>query len=259
MNSKNKEDGLSEISEKAFQESSIKLSDIIKLTNQTKSLMDSYNSLYNADKFQETVKRMQEGQIKFLVANNLQYYIQVMDRNILRYLAKKYKVSESDIAKLFPEDISTNFNLNPNDDSHNMQWAIMMALIETNPKLGEDYKNFREQLNLQLENNKAYQDLISLVVDPSKFEDDIKKIENLMKQVGDVIIAFDVKVLSETDPTFAKQDISPDITPAETITSDDIIRIAAKLNKDMELAPNEAKLYEDKKVKELVDKQREKT
>lgn len=258
INSKNKEDGLSEISEKAFQESSIKLSDIIKLTNQTKSLMDSYNSLYNAEKFQEVVKRMHEGHIKFIVSNNLEYYIQVMDRNILRYLAKKYNISESELAKERELIAGTNYNLNPNEQMNYMfQLATIYQLMEKNPQMKEDYKNFREQLNLQLENNKAYQELLSLVVDPSKFEEDIKKIESLMKQVGDVIIAFDVKVLSETDPTFAKQDISPDIT-VDTITSDDIIRIAAKLNKDMELAPNEAKLYEDEKVKELVDKQREK-
>jgi len=258
INSKNKEDGLSEISEKAFQESSIKLSDIIKLTNQTKSLMDSYNSLYNAEKFQEVVKRMHEGHIKFIVSNNLEYYIQVMDRNILRYLAKKYNISESELAKERELIAGTNYNLNPNEQmNYVFQLDTIYSIMDKNSKMKEDYKNFREQLNLQLENNKAYQDLISLIVDPSKFEEDIKKIEDLLKQVGDIIVTFDVKVLSETDPTFAKQDISPDITP-DTITSDDIIRIAAKLNKDMELAPNEAKLYEDEKVKELVDKQREK-
>lgn len=258
INSKNKEDGLSEISEKVFQESSIKLSDIIKLTNQTKSLMDSYNSLYNAEKFQEVVKRMHEGHIKFIVSNNLEYYIQVMDRNILRYLAKKYNISESELAKERELIAGTNYNLNPNEQMNYMfQLDTIYQLMEKNPQMKEDYKNFREQLNLQLENNKAYQELISLIVDPSKFEEDIKKIENLLKQVGDVIIAFDVKVLSETDPTFAKQDIAVEVTP-DTITSDDIIRIAAKLNKDIELAPNEAKLYENEKVKELVEKQREK-
>jgi len=258
INSKNKEEGLPEISEKAFQESSIKLSDIIKLTNQTKSLMDSYNSLYNAEKFQEVVKRMHEGHVKFIVSNNLEYYIQVMDRNILRYLAKKYNISKSELAKERELIAGTNYNLNPNNRmNYVFQLDTIYSIMDKNSKMKEDYKKFREQLNLQLENNKAYQELLSLVVDPSKFEEDIEKIESLMKQVGDVIIAFDVKVLSETDPTFAEQDISPDIT-SDTITSDDIIRIAAKLNKDMKLAPNEAKLYEDKKVKELVEEQRKK-
>lgn len=258
INSKNKEDGLSEISEKAFQESSIKLSDIIKLTNQTKSLMDSYNSLYNAEKFQEVVKRMHEGHIKFIVSNNLEYYIQVMDRNILRYLAKKYNISESELAKERELIAGTNYNLNPNEEMNYMfQLDTIYQLMEKNPQMKEDYKNFREQLNLQLENNKAYQELISLIVDPSKFEEDIKKIEDLLKQVGDVIVAFDVTILSETDPTFAKQDVAIEVTP-DTITSDDIIRIAAKLNKGMELAENEADLYRNEKVKDLVEKQREK-
>ncbi|NCD05387.1 MAG: hypothetical protein EOL97_04645 [Spirochaetia bacterium] len=139
INNKNKEEGISDISEKAFQDSSSKLVDIIRLGQETESLLEGYYSLHNPEAYSKVVQRMTEGQIKHLILNSLVGAKANLENNaMIALMQSKIDISEY---KTYIANLENIFRADP----------TFKSLLEkvTNPaKTMEDLGSFEEELSV---------------------------------------------------------------------------------------------------------------
>jgi hypothetical protein len=214
MNSKNKEEGLSEISEEAFQESGVKLIDIIKLTQDTRELTEAYQSLNDPIQYSKLIKHMTEGHVKFIILNSLnalkiQYLTSYFENNY--DTADKQRLNEG-----FEELNKAIMNL--------PIYKSLMLKVSDAQKTLEDLDSFREEL------------------------DDLgRQIETLYQEWSSKK-GYDVNNddLSEDDINSLKED--------KTISDKAIAQIARKLTSGIKLEPNEASAYTIESIKKKVDK-----
>jgi hypothetical protein len=214
MNSKNKEEGLSEISEEAFQESGVKLIDIIKLTQDTRELTEAYQSLNDPIQYSKLIKHMTEGHVKFIILNSLnalkiQYLTSYFENNY--DTADKQRLNEG-----FEELNKAIMNL--------PIYKSLMLKVSDAQKTLEDLDSFREEL------------------------DDLgRQIETLYQEWSSKK-GYDVNNddLSEDDINSLKED--------KTISDKAIAQIARKLISGIKLEPNEASAYTIESIKKKVDK-----
>lgn len=214
MNSKNKEEGLSEISEEAFQESGVKLIDIIKLTQDTRELTEAYQSLNDPIQYSKLIKHMTEGHVKFIILNSLNA---VKMQYLMDYLGSNYTTADKQqLDEGFEELNKAIMNL--------PIYKSLMLKVSDAQKTLEDLDSFREEL------------------------DDLGRQIETLYQEWTSKKGYDVNNddLSEADINSLKED--------KTISDKAIAQIARKLTSGIKLEPNEASAYTIESIKKKVDK-----
>jgi|GEM_PF-3089525 len=259
LNNKNKEEGFNEINDSVFKEASIKIYDIIRLSEQTRDISEQILSLQDPEKFMALVKRMEEGHLKFLMSGILQESFHTLDISLIRHFAKKWNLKEEDLIKQAQEEVKNgniDFEFLGDDTTDLMRQEMLFEiLMMMNPKFAEEYRNAKEDLFNQLEADKDYNELMKML-NSENINKDIDKFKTLLQTISEKINLFAKNTLSEISDKYReqlKEDLPESVTP-ENIEYDQIDHIAYKVFKGIELQKHEAELYKDKNVKERVDK-----
>ena len=259
LNNKNKEEGFNEINDSVFKEASIKIYDIIRLSEQTRDISEQILSLQDPEKFMALVKRMEEGHLKFLMSGILQESFHTLDISLVRHFAKKWNLKEEDLIKQAQEEVKNgniDFEFLGDDTTDLMRQEMLFEiLMMMNPKFAEEYRNAKEDLFNQLEADKDYNELMKML-NSENINKDIDKFKTLLQTISEKINLFAKNTLSEISDKYReqlKEDLPESVTP-ENIEYDQIDHIAYKVFKGIELQKHEAELYKDKNVKERVDK-----
>ena len=259
LNNKNKEEGFNEINDSVFKEASIKIYDIIRLSEQTRDISEQILSLQDPEKFMALVKRMEEGHLKFLMSGILQASFHTLDISLVRHFAKKWNLKEEDLIKQAQEEVKNgniDFEFLGDDTTDLMRQEMLFEiLMMMNPKFAEEYRNAKEDLFNQLEADKDYNELMKML-NSENINKDIDKFKTLLQTISEKINLFAKNTLSEISDKYReqlKEDLPESVTP-ENIEYDQIDHIAYKVFKGIELQKHEAELYKDKNVKERVDK-----
>lgn len=259
LNNKNKEEGLNEINDSVFKEASIKIYDIIRLSEQTRDISEQILSLQDPEKFMALVKRMEEGHLKFLMSGILQESFHTLDISLIRHFAKKWNLKEEDLIKQVQEEVKNgniDFEFLGDDTTDLMRQEMLFEiLMMMNPKFAEEYRNAKEDLFNQLEADKDYNELMKML-NSENINKDIDKFKTLLQTISEKINLFAKNTLNEISDKYReqlKEDLPESVTP-ENIEYDQIDHIAYKVFKGIELQKHEAELYKDKNVKERVDK-----
>lgn len=259
LNNKNKEEGFNEINDSVFKEASIKIYDIIRLSEQTRDMSEQLLSLQDPEKFMALVKRMEEGHLKFLMSGILQESFHTLDISLIRHFAKKWNLKEEDLIKQAQEEVKNgniDFEFLGDDTTDLMRQEMLFEiLMMMNPKFAEEYRNAKEDLFNQLEADEDYNELMKML-NSENINKDIDKFKTLLQTISEKINLFAKNTLSEISDKYReqlKEDLPESVTP-ENIEYDQIDHIAYKVFKGIELQKHEAELYKDKNVKERVDK-----
>jgi len=195
-----------------------KIADYIQLDKDTKDYLDAVEVLSEPSRFMEITKHSQEGLFKY----NLELAIESLTRHYASFATNLATAITTDQKEAF---------------------SIAQSIFT--------------KINDKVTNSVEYNALVAILTDPDTTLNNYKEAYTYINKLENIISLETYKIIKEYTPEEFKTDVT-DQELDDALTNDNLsdfreLSIAEKVLNNIQLTPNEQKIYDDPKLKETID------